>query len=245
VRLRGSIVDVIQLTASDRDAMFRLMDATFANVRREVFEADLAAKQWVIRVHEPLSEELAGFSTQVLLTPEHLGAPVRVLYSGDTVVERRHWGDPALAHIWGRLALDLIELNGEEPLYWFLTSKGFRTYRYLPMFFHRWFPRSDLMTPKHEREVIDGIGSFLAPQCYDPIAQVIRANAGKDYVRPGVSEPGGRAGRDEHVRFFLSRNPDYSRGDELCCLAPLTRENFTRAAYRVINATPMVHSVAS
>jgi hypothetical protein len=39
------------------------------------------------------------------------------------------------------------------------------------------------------------------------------------------------------VRFFLERNPHYDRGDELCCLAPLTQENFTRAAYRVINAS--------
>jgi hypothetical protein len=36
------------------------------------------------------------------------------------------------------------------------------------------------------------------------------------------------------VRFFIERNPGHARGDELCCLAPLTRENFTRAAYRTI-----------
>jgi hypothetical protein len=40
---------------------------------------------------------------------------------------------------------------------------------------------------------------------------------------------------DRHVRFFVERNPGHERGDELCCLAPLTRDNFTRAAWRVIN----------
>ena len=40
------------------------------------------------------------------------------------------------------------------------------------------------------------------------------------------------------VRFFGGRNPGHARGDELCCLAPLTRTNFTEAAFRVINAVP-------
>jgi hypothetical protein len=40
--------------------------------------------------------------------------------------------------------------------------------------------------------------------------------------------------RDPFVRFFVERNPGHARGDALCCLAPLTRANFTPAAYRVI-----------
>jgi hypothetical protein len=225
--------------------MFGLMETTFANVRRDVFEADLGAKQWVIRVHEPLSGRLVGFSTQALLSPTALGVPVRVLYSGDTVVDRQHWGDAALAHVWGRLALELIASSEAEPLYWFLTSKGFRTYRYLPTFFHEWFPRCGQATPEYERELIDLIGSHLSPACYDSAAQVIRAGAGKDFVRPGVSEPGSRAVQDKHVRFFLDLNPGYAHGDELCCLAPLTRANFTRAAYRMIHARPSESCLSS
>jgi hypothetical protein len=238
VRLQGSIIEVDKLEARERDAMFRLLDGMFANVRREAFDGDLAAKQWVIRVHDPISCELVGFSTQVLLGPERTGSASRVLYSGDTVVERQHWGDIALSHVWGRLALDLIDQYGDERLYWLLTSKGFRTYRYLPMFFHEWFPRSERSTPPFEAELVNKLGTYLAPHRYDPDAQVIRAGDGKDFVRPGISEPIGRAASDEHVRYFLDRNPHYDRGDELCCLAPLTKENFTRAAYRVIAASP-------
>lgn len=238
MRLQGSIVEVDQLKASERDAMFRLLDGMFANVRREAFDADVAAKQWVIRVHDPTSGELVGFSTQVLFGPERTGSAACVLYSGDTVVERQHWGDVALSHVWGRLALELIDQYGDAPLYWLLTSKGFRTYRYLPMFFHEWYPRHERGTPPLERQLINRLGSYLAPHSYDRRSQVIRAGDGKDFVRPGISEPIGRAAADEHVRYFLDRNPHYDRGDELCCLAPLTRENFTRAAYRVISAVP-------
>ena len=49
--------------------------------------------------------------------------------------------------------------------------------------------------------------------------------------------------RDPHVRFFAERNPGHTRGDELCCLAPLTRAAFTSAAYRVIGPEPVAFEV--
>jgi hypothetical protein len=238
VRLQGSIVEVDRLQARERDAMFQLLDGMFANVRRDAFDADLAAKQWVLRVHDPSTCDLVGFSTQVLFGPDQIGEAARVLYSGDTVVAREYWGDVALANVWGRLALDLIDRYRDEPLYWLLTSKGFRTYRYLPMFFHEWYPRRECTTPPYELQLIRKLGAYLSPHNFDPQSQVIIASAGKDFVRPGFSEPIGRAASDENVRYFLDRNPHYDRGDELCCLAPLTRENFTRAAYRVIASPP-------
>jgi hypothetical protein len=59
-------------------------------------------------------------------------------------------------------------------------------------------------------------------------------------LREGVAEVTPARLRDPFVRFFHERNPGHVRGEELCCLAPLTRENFTPAAYRVIGAEPAV-----
>jgi hypothetical protein len=53
-------------------------------------------------------------------------------------------------------------------------------------------------------------------------------------LRSGISDVTPQRLCDPHVRCFARRNPRWSLGDELCCLAPLTRENFTRAAWRVI-----------
>jgi hypothetical protein len=234
MRLRSSVIDVDRLNASDRDAMFTLMTGAYANLRRDAFEADLDAKQWVIQVHEPRTGQLAGFSTQVLLEVEVAARPLRALFSGDTVIDRHHWGDAALAHAWGKLALELIERYPTEALYWFLTSKGFRTYKYLPLFFHQWHPRPGLPTPAWERAAIDALGTRVAPQWYDARSQIISAVPGKDHVRPELADPQLRSRVDEHIRYFIARNPGYERGDELCCLAPLTKANFTAAAYRVI-----------
>jgi hypothetical protein len=174
----------------------------------------------------------------VLLDAQIRGRSVQALYSGDTVIDRNHWGDPALAHAWGNFALELADRDRVGELYWFLTSKGFRTYRYLPLFFCTYYPRPETPAPSWEQSVIDAFGQRVGHDSYDPHRQIVVASPGKDSVRREIAEPGMRLNTDQHVRFFVERNPGFRRGDELCCLAPLSRENFTRVAYRMIHASP-------
>src|SRR3954468_15761273 len=137
MRLQGRLVPVAELTPAQRDARFALMDRHYENVRRQAFEADLEEKQWVILLLDPAS--VCGFSTQVVLEVEVGGRPVRALFSGDTIVDRDRWGDPALPHVWGRLALPLSDAAPAAELYWFLISKGYKTYRFLLLFFREFY----------------------------------------------------------------------------------------------------------
>jgi hypothetical protein len=109
MRLTGRLVSVTEVTAIQRDTMFQLMERHYAGVRRDDFEADFAEKQWVIQVLDPASGALCGFSTQMLLNVVAASRPVKALFSGDTIIDRDHWGDNALVHVWGRLALRLID----------------------------------------------------------------------------------------------------------------------------------------
>ncbi len=236
MKLRGRLARVGEVPREERDAMFALMREHYENVRRDTFERDLAEKRWVIQLLDAAGE-LCGFSTQTLLEARVEGRPVTALYSGDTIIARRHWGDSALTHVWGRLALSLMDtLDGE--LYWFLISKGYKTYRFLPIFFREFYPRHDRATPAEGQAVLDALarGSFGAD--YDAAAGVVRGGPGKDRLRPGVADLTPERLRDPHVTFFALRNPGHARGDELCCLAPLTRDNFTAAAWRVIGPEP-------
>jgi hypothetical protein len=214
------------------------MEQNYANMCPDRFVTDLTAKKWAIVVRCPTSHQIVGFSTQVMMDAQVAGRNVHALYSGDTVVDRDHWGDPALAHAWGNLALVLADRYPLGHLYWFLTSKGFRTYRYLPLFFRSYFPRVDSPTPSWELSLIDAFGQRVGGRLYDPSRNIIRATAGKDCVLPDIGEPGKRRCTDPHVRFFVERNPNFTSGDELCCLAPLSRANFSPVAYRVIGVRP-------
>jgi hypothetical protein len=238
MKLKGLLVPTAALTDAQREEMFALMCGHYENVTRPAFGADLAEKRWVILLLDPQIEAVCGFSTQRLLEVGVAGRPVTALFSGDTIVARDLWGDSALAHVWGRLALSLIDSLPGAELYWFLISKGYKTYRFLPLFFHEFYPRHDAPTPAWARAVTDALGAHKFPGAYDPAAGVVRGGPGKDRLRPGVADLTSERLRDPHVRFFAGRNPGHARGDELCCLAPLTRANFTAAAYRVIGTEP-------
>jgi hypothetical protein len=244
MKLNGILLPVSALTSKQHVAMFALMDQHYENVSADTFAADLAEKEWVILLLDPATESLCGFSTQVVLDVAVAGRRVRALFSGDTIVARERWGDSALAHVWGRLALSLIDRLADAELYWFLICKGYKTYRFLPVFFHEFYPRSNIATPAWAKELIEALGRQKYPASYDPAAGVIRASPGKDRLRRGVADITAERRRDQHVRFFAERNPGHSDGDELCCLAPLTRANFTPAAYRVIGPERVALEVA-
>jgi len=236
--LESTVVPAASISPARREEMLSLMQQYFENVTRTGFLADLAEKQWVVMLLDRQTDALCGFSTQRLLEVNVDGVPVKSLFSGDTIVSRDHWSETALVRAWAGLALDLIDQCAPAPLYWFLISKGYRTYRFLPLFFRAFYPRYDVPTPEWAKRLIDALGRHKFADAYDAAAGVVRAGAGKDRLRPGVADIDDALLRDPHVRFFVERNPGHIRGEELCCLARLARDNITPAVRRVLGAEP-------
>jgi hypothetical protein len=215
--------------------MLDLMQHHYCNVRAERFHRDLKQKQSVILVREPQQHSVCGFSTQTIVERNHDGRRRLALFSGDTIVDRRWWGDPALGQAWGRFVLQWLDEHPGAECDWFLISQGFRTYRYLSLFFREFYPRYDRPTPPDATARIAAWATQLFAERFDASRGVIRAEADGYSLRDDLAQSGDRAVADPHVAHFLQLNPGHRRGDELCCLAPLSRDNFTRAAWRVID----------
>ena len=233
----GRIVSTPQLPAKRRDEMYQLMMRHYEHVRRDSFDADLDEKDWVLEISETETGALCGFSTQMLLHAELDGEQLTALYSGDTIVDPIYRHRNPLAGLWGRLALELIDRFRGETLYWFLISKGYKTYRFLPVFFHDFQPRCDRPMPIECRRLIDAFAERRFGDAYDKRRQILPAQGEACRLRPGAAELTKERMADPHVAFFASRNPGHAAGDELCCVAPLTQENFTPAAWKVIGQT--------
>jgi len=238
MQLTGRILRVDDVSSERRDEMFDLMSRHFEFVRRAEFDDDLSEKDWVIEMTDRATNVLCGFSTQMVFDFDTRGRTVKALFSGDTIVDPMCWHRNPLAGLWGRLVLWIIDQHPRTELYWILISKGYKTYRFLPTFFHEFFPRYDVATPCRADDVLNAFGRNRHPAAYDSMAGVIRAGAQSCRLRSGLAEVTPTRLRDPHVRFFHQRNPHHMSGDELCCLAPLTRENFTRAAHKVIDTAP-------
>lgn len=227
---RSSVVLRHELSRRERDEMFALYTAYFETGDRIVFERDLAEKQWVILLRDDAGE-IEGFSTLLVM---EIG-DATVFFSGDTVVDRRRWGTYDLPRLWARHVFSSARALAPRMVYWFLISSGYRTYRYLPVFFRDFHPSFDGRTPPAMKALTDTIATAKFGDAYDPETGVIRL-AHPAPLREGISDPEERARRDPHVRFFVSANPGHARGDELACLVRITPGNLTPAGARMVDA---------
>ncbi len=216
--------------------MFALMQRYYDNIDRAAFELDFREKDVAIVARDPGDGSVCGFSTQMVYAQQVGSETVRVLFSGDTIIDHRFWGNNPLAQLWGRLALSLIDRYPDEQLYWFLISKGYKTYRFLPVFFREFYPRFDQSTPERAGRLISAFASARFGKQYCESTGILTASEQAYRLRRTVADVTCNRLRDPHVAFFDRVNPGHLRGDELCCIAPLSRENFCRSAFHVIGS---------
>ena len=223
MKLESQTISVSELQPDCITKMQQLMRAHYEGVSDTQFVADLLAKQWVILLRE--NGQLCGFSTQVLFDYPSDGRKVKILFSGDTIIEKCHWGSLALPVAWGRLMLSLCDAHPDAELFWLLTSKGYKTYRFLPVFFHEFYPCFANETPAFERTLLNAVASDRFGKRFDPVGGILCAEPGARRLREGVAEIDATRLRDQHVAFFQEKNPGHSRGDELVCLTRFHRGN--------------------
>lgn len=234
MQLTGHICPISEISQRDRNAMFALMQRYYENIDRDTFDQDLDEKDVAIVARDRDNGLVCGFSTQVLYHQLVGNTIAHVLFSGDTIVDRRFWGDNPLAQIWGRLALSLIDQFPHDQLYWFLISKGYKTYRFLPVFFREFYPRYDRPTPPWALTLISEIASARFGQQFCASTGILKATAQSCRLRRTVAELTSHRLKNPHLAYFNCANPGHINGDELCCIAPLSRENFRRSAFQVI-----------
>src|SRR5215471_5105212 len=138
--LIGQVVPVSDLTLAARDAMHALLARYFLGVSRHGFDTDLAEKEWAILLRDRASSSIEGFSTLMRLRVAIEGMPIVAFFSGDTIVARERWNEAVLPRLWGRHVLRLAAAETTPHVYWFLISSGYRTYRFLPVFFRHFYP---------------------------------------------------------------------------------------------------------
>ena len=221
--LVAEVVAVADLGGRRRDALWALFARYYDRVDRARFERDLDAKDEVIVVTDPAGE-IVGFSTLVVETMAIDGRPISLVFSGDTVVDRAHWGSQTFAFAWIR-RLGAIAAASPLPAYWLLIVKGHRTYRYLPAFAVDFVPDWRGGDDPALVRLRDAVAIRRFGDAYDPATGLLRAAPGDGRLAPRWAEVTPREAARPDVRFFLERNPGHAEGDELVCLCPIDPAN--------------------
>jgi len=232
--LDGEIVDVNSISDREVNDMYQLMSSYYDNVNRATFQKDLFEKRDVILLRDSSKGKIKGFSTLMLLEQTVEENSITVLFSGDTIIDREYWGTNKLLKLWGRYAFSLIDEMPNRELYWLLISKGYKTYRFLPVFFNEFYPRRGIEFPRREKRILDAFASLKFPGHYDQEKGIISFGGEKDYLKQGVADIDESRLKNPDVGYFIERNPGWERGDELACLIRLTKENFNRLGRRII-----------
>ncbi len=168
------------------------------------------------------------------------GREIAAFFSGDTIIHRDYWGETILSRIWAQTVFAEVDrLTVERPealVYWFLICSGYKTWRFPPVFFREFYPNAASATPPHVQRILDALGRSKFGEEYLPGEGIVRFRAATP-LRPGVAEITDQRLHDPHVAFFAHANPGHHRGDELACLAELSR--------RKSHARGRSHDVAS
>jgi hypothetical protein len=228
--LTAACLPVPALDAATRADMRALLARHFDGVQGDDFEADLAGKDRAVLLRDGAGR-LRGFSTIAVHRSAATGA--RVLFSGDTIVDPDAWRSAVALRGWLATALAIADEAPGEPLWWFLLSSGHRTYRILTTLFRAFHPSPAGEDPAL-RARLDALARERFGPAWDPAAGVVRLPRSVHRLRPGVGDVTAARLRDPAVALFAARNPGHAGGDELACVAALTRANLTAAGRRLL-----------
>ena len=214
--IKQEVIPVGELQAAQLRHLQHLYEAHYGGLHS--FARDLSEKDWVLLLRS--EGEVVGFSS-LQRRPQK---DFIVYFSGDTLVLPGHRHSYDLPRLWGRFVFQQVAQE-KQPCLWFLICAGFRTYRFLPVFFQEFYPRYDRPTPPDIQHLLDQLASQRYGQLYH---QGIISLGSASLEELPVRE------LDAHARFFLERNPGWRQGHELACLTWLERSNLTPAGQRMI-----------
>ena len=220
-----------RLGATQREAMWALMDRHFLAVDRSVFERDLDGKDYAVLLTD--GGGLRGFTTFALVATRFAGEDLSVVYSGDTIVDLGARGSFALAATWIDSIRRLRAAAGGRRMVWLLICSSPRTYRFLPLFFRDFHPRAGTIPSPRQKRLIELLARRRYAGAFDAASGIVRL-PNPQPLRPELVPPGD--GRDEHDRCFADCNPGYRQGDELVCFTELDDANLTLAGRRMLRA---------
>ena len=224
--------------------MFLLMKKHYENMKKDKFLKDLYDKNDVFLLFE--NNELKGFSTikKMELNIENkkedeektVNKEIVGFFSGDTIIEKGFSWGIEFQKEWIKYCLLESEKNMKNGVktYWFLISKGIKTYMYLPTYFKNFCPKADYTESEMEKKIKDIYAEKIYKSRYCKENGIVKNDGTNDFLRENVVVLSEKQLKNKNIQFFLEKNPNYQKGDELVCLAEISFDNLTNLGKRVL-----------
>ena len=208
--------------------LYALYATYYGGTSPELFQRDLQEKDQILILQD--GNTPVGFTTLKIIHTQHQNQPIRAVFSGDTIIRHEYWGSQTLPLAWCELIGKIQAQQPHIPLYWLLIVKGDRTYRYLNVFSKTYYPNRRYPTPPETQSLIDHLAAARFSRHYLPESGLIRYPESQGHLKnEWLNE---KTADNPESRFFRSRNPGHTQGDELVCLTLLEPDNLRSFALR-------------
>tara|TARA_B100000787_G_scaffold149538_1_gene121584 strand:- start:7053 stop:7724 length:672 start_codon:yes stop_codon:yes gene_type:complete len=212
------------------------MEQNYSSISFLAFKNDLKNKQF-IGILKDVGNQIQGFTTYAI-NPFGLGtSKYNILFSGDTIISPTYWGSQELVKGWCKTVGGLIAGKPEKKWYWFLLSKGHRTYMYLPLFFEKYYPALNKSKEADLFPIINKCANAMYGSNWNPDKKVITFDKSHGELKKiHIETTLKKVKSNVHIDFFLQRNPGFENGDELTCMAELNVDNMKRFTKNIVLA---------
>jgi hypothetical protein len=204
--------------------MFQLFSHYYNCVSEARFRSDICKKDFIGLFLDDAAQ-VRGFTT-FAINPFNTGhSEYNIIYSGDTIMDRSCWGGLDMIKGWSKTVSKICSEAPGKKHYWFLISKGHKTYMYLPLFFKEYIPSPTEEQNCSLKSILDRTASRMFQDDYNPEKGLIRFKTSQGELKPFLAQDTFNKKDKRHVQFFLKKNPKFYKGDELACLAEISPEN--------------------
>lgn len=230
-RLTYQMCPIEEITSNHVDRLYDLMEANYDLMVRSQFEQDLYKKQWVGLLRDQ-SGVIQGFTT-ISLNPGGTGTDTySIIFSGDTIISPEYWGSMELIRGGMTSGGRIAATDPSKKWYWFLMSKGHRTYMYLPLFFKSFVPHPEDAQSAELHGILDQTARRMFGGCWKPDKGLIIFPNSMGQLKPELAESTWQKRNKKAVAYFLEKNPGFHLGHELACLTELSPDNMRGIAQR-------------
>ena len=227
IKLKYKLATTKSINESEIKRMFSLMQENYDFILFENFKKDLIKKNYVGLLVD-YNMTIQGFTTYAINPNNYFNKHYNILFSGDTVISENFTGTQELVKGWGKTVGFFIKKYPEKKLLWYLMSKGYKTYLYLPFFFKKYYPALDINRNDMKlKKIANEFSSLIYPDSWNKKLGVIKFNKRLGQIKAKhISKSNFK--RNRHIDFFLKKNPGYVNGDELVCMAEVDIDNLLR-----------------
>lgn len=166
--------------------------------------------------------EIVGISAIDIVPEEFNGKKACAIYTGNTWV-RNDWRNANLIQILSFISM--LEAKARYPLhrlYWFFGSNNYMSYRLLYRNFEQFWPSPKTETPSWEHSYMQHLGAFFFDDTINKDS-LIWSQACSRSFNDSDTQLSDKLMQDPYIQYYIQRNPGYTQGDRLMCMAPLDK----------------------